>query len=526
VTDVPASARPLRPSWLAWLLPLVCAIYAVAAGRDVNWDLLNYHYYNVHAWLTGRRQDLAMGQLQTWFNPLLHLPIYLGIEYLPPRIYASLIGAVQGLNLVLVWHLARRLWPAPGTLVTSGPLLVAATAGLGAGFLTQLGTSFGDALISIPIIGALCLTLTGGDARRGAPLTLVAAGMFGGVAVGLKPLAGIYALALGAAVATLPGPLSRRAQRLTQLFIGGVVGVAVSAGWWYWRLWQETGNPLFPYYNDIFQSPLYWTDRFVFAHFLPKTFLAAVFYPWLWLADSTRVSEMRFVDLTIPALVTIGALAGAARVIGLRPAGDTTPRPALRALTAFWVVGYVLWLTQSSVYRFAVVLEMTAPLLIVVLLTLWVPAPLLRLRILLVLVPIMLITWPADFGRYPFTARYLAPAAVAVPPGTMVVVAGWAPLSYMASAFPPETPLVRIQSNMHGFADRPNGMDTEARRRVDNHDGPLLLLLAEPEWSIAQPLLDHYRYAIDRAACRGVNGTLAGGGGAGRLVLCPMATPP
>jgi hypothetical protein len=525
VTESPRA--PQQPDRVViWFLPLACAVYAVLAGRDANWDLLNYHYYNVHAWLTGRDQDLAVAQLQTWFNPLLHLPLYLGMEHLPPRLYAALLGAAQGFNLVLVWLLARRLWPARETLPTSGPLLVAATAGLGAGFLTQIGTSFGDTLISLPIVGAACLLLDDRDATWPRGWIIATAGLLGGIAVGLKPLAGIYALALGAMVAVLPGPIALRASRLGWMAAGGVAGVAVTGGWWYWHIAQSTGNPLFPYYNDMFESPLYWHERFTFTYFLPKTVLEAIFYPWIWLADSTRVSEMRFLDLTMPALMTLGVCGGLARALGLRPLGQTTPRPALRALAAFWVVGYVLWLTQSSVYRFAVVLEMTAPLLIVAWLSRWVPPRQLGMRIVAVLVPIMVITWPANFGRYAFAGRYVATSPIELAPGTMVVVAGWAPLSYMVGSFPATTPLVRIQSNMHGFGDRPNGMDAEARRRVDDHQGPLQLLVAEPEWSIAQPVLDHYRYTVDRGACRFVDGSLAGGGGAGRLSLCPLIVAP
>jgi len=532
VTDGPGPVHPNRDRLIVWLLPLACALYAVAAGRDANWDLLNYHYYNVHAWLTGRDQDLAVAQLQTWFNPLLHLPLYLGMEYLPPRLYAALLGAVQGVNLILVWHLARRLWPAPDTLAIAGPVLVAATAGLGAGFLTQLGTSFGDTLISLPLLGALCLLVSraDGDAttapRRWHQSSLVrlgAAGVLGGLAVGLKPLAGIYAIALAKMVATLPAPIGLRASRLGWLAAGGVLGVAVTGGWWYWHVAQLTGNPLFPYFNDLFGSPLYWAERFTFTYFLPKTVMEALFYPWIWLADSTRVSEMRFVDLTIPALTTLVVFAAIARALGLHPLGDATPRPACRAFAGFWVVGYVLWLTQSSVYRFAVVLEMTAPLLIVVLLARWVPPARLRTRIVAVLVPVMFVTWPANFGRYAFAERYVATTPIDVATGTMVVIAGWAPLSYMVGSFPPGTPLVRIQSNMHGFADRPSGMDTLARERITRHAGPLALLVAEPEWSIAQPLLDHEGYSVDRTGCQTLDGAISGGGGMGRLVLCPMS---
>ena len=507
-----------------WLLPFLCAIYAVWIGRDANWDVLNYHYYNAYALLNGRlHQDLAVGQLQTLFNPLLDVPLYLGMEHLPPRVYAALLGGVQGLNLIVIFSIAKTAWPSPRVLTRVGPLLVTLVAGCGAAFLTQLGTCFGDSLLSLPLLVALRILLSdAGDASRSRTLML-AAGVAAGIACGLRPIAGIYALALAAAAASLPGSFGLRTGRLAYLALGGLAGTLLSGGWWFWIVWKATGNPLFPYYNDLFHSPLYWNERFVFSYFLPKTLTEALLYPWIWLANSTRVSEMRFFNLAIPGLITLAAFFGAMWSLGFTPQGESQKSGAVRALAVFWACAYALWLTQSAVYRFAVVLELLAPLLIASLLARWVPTRLLATRTIAVLLPVMVLTYPANFGRYAYGDRYMSVAAVPLPPKTLVAVAGWAPLSYMVPAFPPATPIVRIQSNMHGFPDRPNGLDTEARRRLETHDGPIHLLLAADEWSLAQPLLDRYGYHVDRANCQIVDGTLAGGGGAGRLHLCPLA---
>jgi hypothetical protein len=503
---------------------LLSAAYAVWAGRDANWDLLNYHYYNVFAWLNGR-DDLALGQLQSWFNPLLHLPLYLGMQYLDPRLYAALLGATQGLNLILIWSIADLAWPAGKTLRRDGPVLLALTAGCGAAFLTQLGTSFGDTLLTLPLLGALRLVLSrSAESTRRSALYLFLAGLLGGIACGLKPLAGIYAIALAAALASFPGSLGTRCRRLSILAAGGLIGCAAIAGWWGWHVWQLTGNPLFPYYNDIFQSPWYWNERFVFGFFLPKTWREAILYPWLWLVNPARVSEIAFINLAIPGLMTLLAALGIARFLGLRPQGPPADDTSItRALFVFWVAGYLLWLTQSSVYRFAVILEMLAPLLIIALLARWVTPDLLRVRILLVLILLMLANRPANFGRFAYADDdFMQLKPIQVPPGTMIAIAGWAPISYMVPAFPEGTPFVRIQSNMHGFAERPNGLDAEAHRRVKAHHAPVQLLLAEPEWHIAQPMLDHFGYSVDRAACRAVDGELGGGGGIPALQLCPM----
>ena len=41
--------------WLVFGLPaIVCAAWALRAGKDLNWDLLNYHYYLPFQLLAGR----------------------------------------------------------------------------------------------------------------------------------------------------------------------------------------------------------------------------------------------------------------------------------------------------------------------------------------------------------------------------------------------------------------------------------------------------------------------------------------
>ncbi len=168
---------------------------------------------------------------------------------------------------------------------------------------------------------------------------------------------------------------------------------------------------------------------------------------------------------------------------------------------------------------------MMAPLLIVALLARWMPSELLRVRVVAVLIVLMIVNRPANFGRFDYAGRTMSMTPIQVPSGTMIAAAGWAPLSYVVPAFPDGTPFVRIQSNMHGFVERSNGLDVEASRRVKNHRGPVRLLLAEGEWHIAQPMLDHYGYKVDRAQCQTVDATIHGGGGLGRLEMCPLLPP-
>ena len=102
-----------RRDWLtALLLPICFGLLAAALGKDDNWDLLRYHYYNPHAWLHGRNgHDLLAADFHVYFNPLLDLPFYLGNQFLPGVALTFLLGALHGMNGVLLWRIATHQGP-------------------------------------------------------------------------------------------------------------------------------------------------------------------------------------------------------------------------------------------------------------------------------------------------------------------------------------------------------------------------------------------------------------------------------
>ncbi|MGD9947271.1 MAG: hypothetical protein AB7U29_02190 [Desulfobulbus sp.] len=69
----------------------------------------------------------------------------------------------------------------------------------------------------------------------------------------------------------------------------------------YWLdAYLQTGNPLFPYYNDIYQSPYYSTARWAF-NYGPTTWIQRAFYPLFAIADPKLLGEVKdlFPDLKL-----------------------------------------------------------------------------------------------------------------------------------------------------------------------------------------------------------------------------------
>src|SRR5262245_22068315 len=64
--------------WLFAIPGALCAAWTLLAGKDVSWDLLNYHYYLPYELLGGRlSQDFFAASGQSYLNPVGYVPFYL-----------------------------------------------------------------------------------------------------------------------------------------------------------------------------------------------------------------------------------------------------------------------------------------------------------------------------------------------------------------------------------------------------------------------------------------------------------------
>src|SRR6186713_1238952 len=236
------AARPADRAWQAPFLQtsvlvpmaialgslLAGAIYTWFIGEDVNWDWLNYHEYNVWAVINGRYGiDALPAGFQTYFNPVVYFPVYYLRHLLPLPYGMMIIGAVHGLNLLLIYFLVRVLLREAATASAIGASILIAA--VGPMTLSEVGTSFSDILTALPILAGGVLILSADRSHHG---RYVLAGLLIGAAVGLKLTNVVYALGVAAAV-----------------------GALATGGAWGLMLWREMGNPIFPLFNAVFQSP-------------------------------------------------------------------------------------------------------------------------------------------------------------------------------------------------------------------------------------------------------------------------------
>jgi hypothetical protein len=361
-----------RPADRAWPAPLVQtnvlvpmaialgsllagAVYTWFAGEDVNWDWLNYHEYNVWAVLTGRYGiDALPAGFQTYFNPTVYFPVYYLRHLLPMPYGLMIIGAVHGLNLLLIYFLVRALLLNAATATAIGASILIAA--VGPMTLSEVGTSFSDILTALPIVGGCILILSADEKRYG---RYVLAGLLIGAAVGLKLTNVVYALGAAAAVLAASRPLVAT----LCLGLGGAIGAVVTGGAWSVMLWREMGNPIFPLFNAVFQSPELVPMNIMDWQFMPKGFLDALAYPFYWLVGDNRSSEYPFRDARFAVAMVLIA-AGIGRSVIAR-ARIFTQRDVQFLL--FFIVSYAAWLGVFSIQRYAIVLELLCAPLIVLL---------------------------------------------------------------------------------------------------------------------------------------------------------------
>ena len=509
-------------------VPIIMGLLAVSLGQDANWDLRNYHWYNAHAALTGRTAiDLAPAHTPTYFNPLLDILFYTAAQAFSAKVLIFLLGVIHGLNFIPLYLTATVLLPERAAQYRGGILAAIAAVGLlGGGHLGLVGTTFFDNVVCLPILFGLWRLLrlarsvtSGIDGHRIELLELFAMGVLVGLGVGLKLPAATFGLGFCAALVAIDGSLRQRVVRTVVGGLGALAGVGVTGGWWMAHLYSTTGNPLFPLFNHIFRSPMALPDAYRDTQFVPGSLIDALTFPFLVSFTPRIAGEIEFTDFRIVALVVVG-IATATLVVMRRMPSPLTDTRALKCVAVFLVVSYLAWLNVFAIYRYVVAIEMLAPVVTIACLSLW-PLPK-RLGVVAgigVLGLLMVTTRAGDWGRVPWAEQFVEVERPALGGDTsaMVLLTGYTPTAWVVSAFPDSVPFVRIQGFSYGPEDGDVGLAGIARRRVEDHHGPFLLLSDRHELAGADQTLARFGLVADLKGCEPMRSNLNND-----IRLCPV----
>ncbi|HEY0282171.1 MAG TPA: hypothetical protein VGC27_06070 [Rhizomicrobium sp.] len=513
-----AQSPRLAPRELAFLGLSILAwtAYVVWLGKDTSWDFRNYHWYAPYAFLNGRMEiDVTVAHQASYYNPLADIPFYWLAIHTTSWFAIAVLGLFQAANIVPIYLIARHgLRHQMSELGSAAIAFFGLTGGL---TLSLFGTHYYDNVLSVFTLGGIAILvvkreeLARGSLKKAA-LWCALGGLMTGGAAGLKLPEAPFAMGFAAALIAVGGDRKHLFTRLAAGALGGLAGFLLCAGFWMWRMEDLTGNPLFPYFNQYFRSPLALPLPYRDMRFLPTDFWTAVSFPILFSIDWRVANDLPNLDIRVGLayLAVIAALIVWA--LGRRAKEPLADPKAVRIVFAFVAVSYFFWLKLFAIYRYILQLEMIAPLVIVLAVGL---LPLAR-RTQLIAIGVlffaaMLFTRSAQLDHAPLGDPYITAdlPTIADPARTMVVMTGDAPLGFIAPSLPREVPVLRID----GWMFQPEDDSLLTRRtkaRVYAHKGPLFLISDAYDMGRASAAVVDYGLAIDWLKCRMFDTNLTG----------------
>ena len=192
-------------------------------GKEMAWDLLQYHFYSGFSALNDRfEQDYFAAGLQSYFNPYAYVPFYVLVKAgLPALAVGSVLAMIHSVVLWLTYELACRVCPSEDrkerflfglcatVLAFMNPIL-----------LQQIGSSFADITTTGLVLGGWLLLVQA--VRRPRTTPVVFGAILLGIATALKPTNGIHAFGAFFLVAFVPLPFLGRIRSL--FYFGATLG--------------------------------------------------------------------------------------------------------------------------------------------------------------------------------------------------------------------------------------------------------------------------------------------------------------
>lgn len=440
------------------LLLVLCMAFGMAAvfqGRDASYDLKHYHAYNAYAFQNNRHDlDIYPGSTQVYYNPFWDLANETVIGLLKDsRAVTFCLGAVFGISAFFLLRILHLLFPGKkqGFLRTAAWIMGVT----GVAVVSQLGITSNEIPQSVLLSASLTLFLSAiiqtHPARQMTCLCL--AGFFAGAAAGAKLTA--VPMAAGMTVAVLATQrLSQGSLKNAGIFLVALaLGFALTGGWWHWHLYQSYGNPVFPYFNNFFQSPYFSDVSMRDTRMLPKSLLQAVFYPFFWCVKSTWVTTAPMRDMRFALVMVLGSLWLLKSILTAWLRGGVAGKARQEYIPAkwrgFWVflaVSYALWMGTFSFYRYAIIIEMISGAAILFFLSRILPRHNIVKAVFMGLATLLVIaTSICPQGvRAGYNGQFFQARTPAIPPDSLVLIMTRRPCTYLIRFFPSTARFCRV----------------------------------------------------------------------------------
>ncbi len=495
-------------------LVLIFGLTSIYLGKDINWDLRNYHFYGSYSFLNGRiNYDYLPAQIQTFHNPLLYIFIYKLITIFPPEIVGFCLGGLQGINCFIVILISQQVllnrYSARLNLFLS--LLVAIIGACAPMFVSEIGTTFGDNLTSLLVLIGFLLIISNQKYKY------LLSGLFIGLAVGLKLTNLVYGLSTVATILILEKTLYQKIFANIFIVIGLVIGTIGTGGYWMWRMLETYNNPLFPYYNTVFKSPYFSLINFRDNRFVPKSIFHAISYPFLWAFNKHPSLELAFQDLRWLIIFLLIIILGLVLLLSQNFLFKSNRRAndfitihsdknveASKYIILITIFSFIIWLIQFGYQRYLIPLELISGLSIFCLLEKIINKKIIKIYLFVLLSILIIITTQSpSWGRSEWHESWFEVKipSIELPKNTLVLMGSGEPISYVIPFFPKHVRFVRIEGNFVKFI-KETYLEKEIAEIIKTNQGSFLILLPEKSNKKYMTTLNSYNLEAEMESCK------------------------
>ena len=518
--------------WIAFGALAICTatgLVSVTFGPDNYQDLRFYHLYAPWAYLHGRYPvDVAPAESQTYFNPVADFLFYgMASSFLNgmPRFIAFVMGAVHGLNAVLVAaiaaHVIRPRDPPTRVALTVAATLIGVS---GAGFVPLIGTTSNDLINSIFVLGGLLGILRVADQTnaQAAWRGFAWSGLLAGVGLGLKYTAAVFVP--GFAVIAVVAAMRRKMPAAIVTFGAcAALGFIVFAGHHLFTLWREFDNPIFPMLNNVFGSPYFDPISSADEQFRPRDVWQLIAYPFYWVKTTHYIiSESPLRDWRGALAYVAIAAALVTCIVGWRRQREQDggrETCGLGLVMVFVAVSYLAWAPVFGNIRYAVVLEMLTGVIVVGVVTWLARGRARRIGSAGALVAIVAATtiYP-DWGRGQFGERYIDVRVPSLPANSLVLIVTRQPVAFFIPYAEPTARYLAIENDFLALSQS-NRLVAEVESQMRTPDrAKFAVRVAGHDEDRFERVLDHFGLTLGPSPCRPIESNLENPA----LSLCPL----
>jgi hypothetical protein len=247
---------------LVFLMLVVGGVFVsvpVFLGRlGMSWDSLNHQVYlGWQAQSSRFDEDYMAASLQSYQYPYLYWPLYaltaLGVS---GRVAGVVLALLHLVVIPPVWLIARTLIPGAGWRQTVFRVSGVLMSFMSILVLKSFEVPGNDLLAAAPLLFALAIALPAcskflDGERRTSLRSAGYAGFWAGVSVAFKLSNAYSAIFLPVLFLMAPNdsPLRERVRCSIACYVLTLIGFVGAYGYWGYRLFQEFGSPLFPFWG-------------------------------------------------------------------------------------------------------------------------------------------------------------------------------------------------------------------------------------------------------------------------------------